>query len=92
MENESVNGTVAASSGYGVSDSAVSTSSDDKNRSEVPKKAERKRKKFDASTRRTIIIVLVSLFVMILWGAQFPFVKYGYKVYSIDTTFYPNLI
>lgn len=92
MENESVNGTVAASSGYGVSDSAVSTSSDDKNRSEVPKKAERKRKKLDACARRTIIIVLVSLLVMILWGALFPFVKYGYKVFSIDTTFYPNLI
>lgn len=54
MENESVNETVADSSGYGVSDSSVLTSSDGKNRSEVPKKAERKRKKLDASTRRTI--------------------------------------
>lgn len=92
MENESVNETVAASSDYGVSGSAVSASTEGENRSEVPKKAERKRKKFDASTRGTVIIVLVSLFVMILWGALFPFVKYGYKVFSIDTTFYPNLI
>ena len=69
MENESVNETVAASSDYGVSGSAVSASTEGENRSKVPKKAERKRKKIDASARGTVIIVLVSLLVMLLWGA-----------------------
>lgn len=42
--------------------------------------------------KQTAIIVGISLLVMLLWGSLFPFVKYGYRVFQIDTTFYPNLI
>ena len=42
--------------------------------------------------KRTAAIVGVGLLVMLLWGSLFPFVKYGYKIFEIDTSFYPNLI
>jgi len=34
----------------------------------------------------------IGLIVMLLWGSLFPFVKYGYRVFGLDTSFYPNLI
>lgn len=42
--------------------------------------------------KRTVITVCVSLLVMLLWGSLFPFVKYGYEVFQIDTSSYPDLI
>ena len=45
-----------------------------------------------ADTRSALAVVGIGLFVMLLWGSLFPFVKYGYKVFEIDTSFYPNLI
>lgn len=42
--------------------------------------------------KRTVVTVCVSLLVMLLWGSLFPFVKYGYEVFQIDTSFYPDLI
>lgn len=34
----------------------------------------------------------IGLLVMLLWGSLFPFVQYGYTVFEIDTSFYPNLL
>lgn len=44
------------------------------------------------SRRATLTAVGLGLIVMLLWGSLFPFVKYGYKVFEIDTSFYPNLV
>lgn len=33
-----------------------------------------------------------TVLVMLLWGALFPAVKFGYKAFAIDTAFYPNLL
>lgn len=42
--------------------------------------------------KTTLTAVGLGLIVMLLWGSLFPFVKYGYKVFEIDTSFYPNLV
>lgn len=36
--------------------------------------------------------VLLALLVMLLWGSLFPCVKLGYKAFSIDTSYAPNLL
>lgn len=41
---------------------------------------------------RTGAAIGIGLLVMLLWGSLFPFVKYGYRVFELDTSFYPNLI
>lgn len=42
--------------------------------------------------RKNLAVIGVGLLVMLLWGSLFPFVKYGYVVFGLDTSFYPNLI
>lgn len=42
--------------------------------------------------KATLTAVGLGLIVMLLWGSLFPFVKYGYRVFEIDTSFPPNLI
>ena len=37
-------------------------------------------------------IVLLTLLVMLLWGSLFPMIQLGYKEFSIDTSFTPNLL
>lgn len=44
------------------------------------------------SRKGTLTAIGLGLIVMLLWGSLFPFVKYGYRVFEIDTSFPPNLI
>ena len=36
--------------------------------------------------------LLLSILVMILWGSLFPMVKLGYREFSLDTAFIPNIL
>ena len=38
------------------------------------------------------ITIISALLVMLLWGSLFPFVKIGYKVFDLDSSFIPNLM
>ena len=39
-----------------------------------------------------IKIIILSLLVMALWGSLFPFVKIGYKAFSIDSKNIPSIL
>ena len=36
--------------------------------------------------------ILKSILIMLLWGSLFPVIKLGYKVFSIDSSYIPNLL
>lgn len=42
--------------------------------------------------RNNLTPILLALVVMMFWGSLYPIVKFGYKVFQIDTSYYPNLL
>ena len=42
--------------------------------------------------KSSLVPVLLALIVMMLWGSLYPSVKMSYKLFEIDTSYYPNLL
>ena len=41
---------------------------------------------------KTLIVLLLSVLVMLIWGSLYPTGKLSYKLCDVDTGFYPNLL
>ena len=42
--------------------------------------------------KNNLIPIVLALIVMLLWGSLYPSVKLAYKMFEIDTSYYPNLL
>lgn len=46
----------------------------------------------NGARRKTVIITISAIFVMLLWGSLFPSVQLGYSLFGLDKTFPPDLL